>query len=229
MNLLFIHGAGESSLSFKYQVREFRDSIGVDLPGHPNGLPCTSIEGYVEWVRGFIAARGCADVVLCGHSMGGAITQSYALSYPDELKGMILIGTGARLRVHPRYLKECEDGTDDPAGWLERRNSVYSRIEPEVRRELLARAAELGPSVQLNDLLCCDRFDVMDMVHDIRVPAQIICGSEDVMTPVKYSDYLAQKIAGSRKTIVDGATHFVHLESHRDVNETIRGFLAELG
>lgn len=41
--------------------------------------------------------------------MGGAITQLYALTYPDELRAIVLIGTGARLRVDPRYLERCED------------------------------------------------------------------------------------------------------------------------
>ena len=108
-----------SSLSFYFQMRHFRNSKGIDLPGHPAGKPCTTIEGYVEWVRGFIAARRYKDVVLCGHSMGGGITQLYALTYPEELQGIILIGTGARLRVHPKYLQEAEEAQTDSTRWLE--------------------------------------------------------------------------------------------------------------
>src|SRR3989304_5754270 len=33
--------------------------------------------------------------------MGGGIAQSFALASPDRLAGLILVGTGARLRVHP--------------------------------------------------------------------------------------------------------------------------------
>ena len=229
MKLVFIHGAGESSLSFYYQLRHFRNSKAIDLPGHPNGLPCTSIDGYVEWVRGFIAARRYKDVVLCGHSMGGAISQLYALRYPEELKGIILVGTGARLRVAPKYLKICEDGIKDAAGWLENRKEEYSAIEPDVQQSLLRRAIEVGPAIELNDLLCCDKFDVMDSVQEIRLPAQVICGSEDVMTPVKYTDYLTNKIQESQRAVLAGATHFVQLELYREVNETIEHYLSGLG
>ena len=38
-------------MSFYYQLRHFRNSKAIDLPGHPAGTPCTSIDGYVEWVR----------------------------------------------------------------------------------------------------------------------------------------------------------------------------------
>ena len=229
MKLVFIHGAGESSLSFYYQLRHFRNSKGIDLPGHPDGRPCTSIEGYVEWVRGFVAARRYKNVVLCGHSMGGAITQLYALKYPEELRGIMLVGTGAKLRVHPKFLKACEDGSENPGEWLENRREELAGVEPDVRQAMLRRSAEVGPAVQLNDLLCCDKFDVMDRVQDIGIPAQMVCGSGDVMTPVKYTDYLEQKIPGSGKTVLEGASHYVQLERHREVNEAIEKFLARLG
>ena len=106
MKLVFLHGAGNSSLSFYYQLRHFRNSKALDLPGHPDGVPCDSIEGYVEWVRGFIKARRYKDVVLCGHSMGGAIAQMYALRYPEEIRGLILIGTGAKLKVDSNYIND---------------------------------------------------------------------------------------------------------------------------
>ena len=228
MKLVFIHGAGESSLSFYYQMRRFRSSKGVDLPGHTGGRPCTSIEGYVEWVRGFVAARRYKDVVLCGHSMGGAITQLFALQYPNELKGIILLGTGARLRVHPNYMRECEEGVAGSGQWLESRKADYSRIEPDVRQALLRRSAEVGPAVTLSDLVCCDRFDVMDRVQEIRLPVQVVCGSEDIMTPVKYTDYLADRIPGAQKVILSGGSHWVQLEQYTEVNETIGKFLSKL-
>ena len=150
--------------------------------------------------------------------MGGAITQLYALTYPDELRAIVLIGTGARLRVDPRDLERCEDA-------VRGRRAAYSRIGPDIRQALLQRANEVGPAVELNDLLCCDRFDIMDRVADIRVPALIICGAEDVMTPVKYTDYLADRISGARKLVVEGATHFVQLERNEEVSLAIEEFL----
>ena len=229
MKLVFIHGAGEASLSFDYQLRHFTGSNGLDLPGHPEGRPCGSIEGYVEWVRGFLSGRIYQDVVLCGHSMGGAIAQLYALKYPEELRAIILVATGARLRVHPKHLKECEDGLRDMTRWLKSREGEYSGVEANLRQALLRRAAQVTPEVKLNDLLCCDRFDVMAAVKGISLPTQVICGSEDAMTPVKYSDYLAEQIPRSEKAVLDGATHYVQLERPREVNEIIGRFLAGLG
>ena len=221
MKLVFVHGSGGTSLSFYYQLRQFRGSVGVDLPGHPVGSPCTSIEGYVEWLRGFVAAKGYKDVVLVGHSMGEAIAQFYGLIYPDELKALILVGTGARLRVHPRYLAECEDSEQ----WY---RAMGSFSGPGVRDMALVRSREVGPAVALNDLRCCDRFDIMERVHQVQLPTRVICGTEDVMTPVKYTDYLAEKIPRAQKVVVEGATHYVHLERHLEVNKAIIQFIATL-
>ena len=228
MKLVFVHGAGESSLSFYYQLRHFRNSKAIDLPGHSIGTPCTNIDGYVEWVRGFNTARRYKDVVLCGHSMGGAIALQYALRYPEELKGIILIGSGARLRVHHDYLIRCEQPGVGNARWLQSRSDSYKDVEPDIYQVLMRRAAEVGPVVELNDLRACDRFDVMEKIENIQMPTQVICGSNDIMTPVKYTDYMAQKITGAREEVIEGGSHFVQLEKYQLVNEQIEKFLRTL-
>ena len=228
MKLVFLHGAGGSSLSFYYQLRHFRNSKAIDLPGHPSGKACTSIEGYLEWVRGFNSARRYKDVVLCGHSMGGAITLLYSLLYPEELRGIILIGTGARLRVHPDYLKRCAEPGENNKGWMQWHMGSYQAVETDIYQVLQRRATEVGPKVDLNDYLACDKFDIMEQVHNIRLPSQVICGSEDTMTPVKYADYLAQEIPGAQREIIPGGTHYVQLEKYQQVNRQIEQFLATL-
>ena len=225
MKLVFLHGAGCSSLSFYYQLRHFRSAKAIDLPGHPDGKPCDSVDGYLEWVRGFIRARRYKNVVLCGHSMGGAIAMSYALKYPDELQGLILLGTGAKLRVHPSYLERCQEPGDDNMPWLEEHLDYYRGVDEEVYPVLRQRAAEVGPKVELNDLMACDSFNMMDRVNEIALPTRVICGSEDVMTPVKYSQFLSNNIEGATESIIPGGGHFVHMEKYQKVNEEIEDFL----
>ncbi len=226
MKLVFLHGAGCSSLSFYYQLRHFRSAKAIDLPGHPDGKPCETVEGYLEWVRGFIRARRYKNVILCGHSMGGAVAMKYALKYPEELRGLILLGTGARLRVHPKHLQRCREPGEDNAQWLEQHLDYYRHVNEEVHPVLRQRAAEVGPEVELNDLMACDRFDMMDCVAEIKLPTRVICGSEDVMTPVKYSDYLTGKIEDATQSIIPGGSHFAHMEKYQRVNEEIEDFLA---
>jgi len=228
MKLVFLHGAGSSSLAYYYQLRHFRNSKAIDLPGHSTGKACNDIDSYLEWVRGFITARRYNDVVLCGHSMGGAISLLYALRYPEELKGLILLGTGARLKVHPQYLERCRKPGPDNSEWLEGHMEYFKGVAPDMHPVISQRAVEVGPEVELNDLLACDRFDVMDQLGKIDLPTQVLCGSEDVMTPVKYSDYLTKHMQNARETVIPGGTHFVQMEQYKKVNEEIESFMASL-
>jgi len=228
MKPVFVHGAGSSSLAFYYQLRHFRNSKALDLPGHPTAKPCTSIEGYVEWVRGFNTARRYKNVVLCGHSMGGAIALLYALRYPEELRGLILMATGARLRVHPRYLARCQEAGEDLSVWLEGQREYLEGVEPDLYQAMMRRATEIGPEVELNDLLCCNQFDVMDRVHQIQLPTLVLCGDEDVMTPVKYADYLAQRIPHAKREVIPQGGHFVQMQRYDQVNQKIEEFLNQL-
>ncbi len=228
MKLIFIHGSGSCKEAWHYQTKHFPDADVIDLPGHPEDEQRTSVHGYVEWLRGYIQDRGYSDVVLAGHSLGSAIAQLYALKYPEDLKGLILIGGGARLRVHPMYIDMLEQAKSDPGifkGFLE---TSWGLIDPELIEVLRRRALENGPAVFLNDMLCCDKFDIMDRVHDIRLPTLALCGSEDIMTPPKYTKYLADKIEGAREVIIDGGTHTVFAEKPSAVNQAIEDFLNSL-
>jgi len=227
MKLVFIHGAGNTGLVWHYQAKHFADSEAISLPGHPQGEPCTSIDDYAEWLHRYVQRKGYSQPVLVGHSMGGAVAQVYALTYPRDVKALILLGTGARLRVRPDFLKLLEEGIDAPAYWVKNMlEPIYSRVAPEVREKVIDGVIDVGVAVQLSDFRCCDRFDIMDKVHQIEAPTLIICGAEDDMTPVKYSQYLADKIAGARLAIFKDGSHLVFMEKPDEVNRAVEDFLA---
>ena len=152
----------------------------------------------------------------------------YALLYPEELRGIILMGTGARLRVHPDFLKRCQEPGKDNAPWLEGQRKYFESVDSDIYQLLMRRAVEIGPGIELNDLRCCDRFDVTEQIHKIKLPTQVLCGSDDAMTPVKYANYLAQQIQGARQDIIKEGSHFVQLGKYHEVNAKIEQFLATL-
>ena len=230
MKLIFIHGAGNTSKVWHYQIEHFPDAEAVNLPGHLSpGSSCTSVEHYVDWLHGYILEQKYSDPVLIGHSLGGAVAQLYALKYPRDIMALILIGTGARLRVAPELLSLIRDGIENPSSWLENFvKPLYSRVAPEVGEKIIEKIAQSGAAVQLNDMLCCEKFDIMDKVHRIKVPTLLLYGSEDEMTPPKYGSYLAAKIQGAKLAIIDGGTHLVFAEKPEAANQAIKQFLGTL-
>ena len=228
MKLLFVPGSGSGKEEWVYQTQYFTDSEAIALPGHPEGEPCSSVDDYVGWLRGYIHQHRYQDVVLVGHSLGGAIAQLYGLKYADEVKALVLIATGARLRVLPAFLEVLKGMIFDEAAWMKFLEDMYSLVAPEIRRLVMEARILIGPAVMLSDLLCCDKFDIMDKVHAIRLPTLVICGSKDELTPVKYTQYLTNNIDGARQVIIDGASHVAFVEKPKEVNQAIEQFLGSL-
>jgi len=224
--LLFIHGAGGSRLTWHLQLSRFRDALAVELPGHPRGSGFNTIPQYADLVEEFIQRNGMRDPVLVGHSMGGAIAIEFTLRTLTSA-GLVLVGTGARLRVHPDIMSKLKGSYEEAcrfiAAW-----SVSPSCDPVIRDRIAQEMLKVGADVTYGDFLACNSFDRMDDLERIRNPTLIVCGADDRMTPVKYSLYLHEKIRNSRLVVVPGAGHMVMLEKHRELNYAIETFLSAL-
>ena len=224
MKILLVPGSGAGGNLWQYQTRFFAEAEGISLPGHPDGTPKNSIPEYVEWLHGYILEQGYKDIILGGHSLGGGIAQLYALTYPRDLKGLMLIGTGARLRVLPDTLSTLRNLIGNESAWREFIEAAPQPTDP-ILRSIREMRHKIGPAVMLSDLLCCDKFDIMGRVHEIKLPTLIVVGTQDVSTPVKYSQYLQNKIDGSKLVIIQGATHNIMIDKPDELNRAISEFL----
>lgn len=229
--LVLVHGAGGNAMHWPHELRRLPGHAvyALDLPGHgkSGGKGREEIGAYAEVVRDFADALGLPAFVIGGHSMGGAIAQELALRYPKHLAGLILVGTGARLRVAPQVLAGI---LADFAGTTEllMKWTHAEGTDPNLLRLYLRRLREVAPQVLHGDFVACDAFDRMADVGQIGVPTLIICGDADRMTPVKYSQYLAQQIRGAQMVVVPGAGHMVMLEQPAGVAQAVAGFLSGL-
>ncbi len=244
MKLIFVHGSGGTGVVWKHQTEFFRDADAPNLPGHlSEGEPRTSVKDYAAWLHDYVTANGYATPVIAGHSLGGAIALQYALDYPDEIGGLVSVGSGARLRVAPHVLAAIEKGIEAPQPWL--REFVATQLlavedvvfdvtarraglDRSLREQILSDMAQVGASVQLNDFLCCERFDVMQKVHEIQTPTLALCGSADVFTPPKYAAYLVEHMPNATMVVIEGGTHHFFAEKPEQTNRAISHFLASL-
>lgn len=227
--ILFIHGAGGSSASWRFQrkLQERYEVILLDLPGHGKspGEGCREIDGYVERVVKMIEESGLAGCYIAGHSMGGAIAVRLALDFPDLPAGLILVGTGARLRVFPRILegilKDKEETVRAIMGFAFSKKAAPALVDGAFA-EMMAAPKE----IIYGDFLACDRVDMMEAVKSIKLPALVIAGADDILTPPKYSEYLAGAIGGSKLSLIPDAGHMVMLEKPEETNRAIESFIA---
>lgn len=223
--IILIHGAGGSHLHWSPQLRHAKDLrvIAVDLPGHgkSGGAGCESIEEYASAIIEMINELKIEKAIIGGHSMGGGIAQLLALDYAERVAGLVLVGTGAKLRVAGQIMDGIKK---DFAGTIDVivENSFSSLTPPQVKQLARHRMMEVNPDVLWNDFNACNNFDVMSRVTQIKMPTLIMVGSADKMTPEKFSRSLAEQITGSQLKIFPDAGHMLTLERGDEVAKEIR-------
>lgn len=198
----------------------------IDLPGHGRspGDGCGSVEEYGDAV--YRVLGGPARYYVAGHSLGGAIAMYGALAYPDMVKGIILIGTGAKLRVLPSILEGIVREKERTLAGINALSFSHA-TSAATKAEVFAMMMGCARGVIHKDFAACDRFDILSSVGSISVPALILCGEDDALTPAKYSRFLNEKIPGSKLTLIRDAGHMVMIEKPDDVNTAIEKFVKD--
>ncbi len=229
-SLIFIHGAGGSHLKWaplmEHSINGFTH-IALDLMGHGGspGSPAAEVEAYAQSVREFLAAsKFPRPWVLAGHSMGGSIALQTALTYPESVDGLVLIGSGARMPVNPIMLEQLAQGTFDTS-FLK---IAYGRDFAPERLAAELQGLSQVPQPQLHaDFTACDNYDIAAQLDRIKIPVLILVGDQDKMTPVKNSQYLQDNIPGSILHIVPAAGHHLMMEKPAETIAAIGDFLAD--
>jgi pimeloyl-ACP methyl ester carboxylesterase len=227
---VLVHGAGYTSLVWKYVIEKLHGNFplyAVNLPGHPRGeIKCRTIQEYAAELLDFIRSIGKVDL-LCGHSMGGAVALSAALSEPDSFGSLVLVSTSSTLRVSRKILNGLRE---DPMQTVERILTPLSIHN--FNEEILQKAKKVLPvdnfEIMLNDFLACDGFDITEKVRYVSQKTLIVCGEQDRMTPVNSSLFLKENIADSRLFVIRNCGHMVPIEKPDTLASLISSFADEL-
>ena len=227
--LVFVHGAGGGAqvwsrvlegLEVDYRV------LALDLPGHGRSS-CKleeTVEGYTSRVVEFLEALDLEDVLLVGHSMGGAIVIK-AVPRCARVTGAVLVGTGAVLEVNPKLLRGLKENFGGSVAMMAR--WCFSR---DVAAELLEEAREMmlqaGMEVLYRDMYACSLYSGEEDLRSFFLPTLVVCGEKDVMTPPSLSQELVEKIEGAHLAFIPDSGHMVHLERPLELAEAIRCFLS---
>ncbi len=226
--LVLVHGAGGNHLHWPAELRRLHGATvyALDLPGHgrSGGQGCDTIGDYAQAIIEFLNTTGIEQPIIVGHSMGGAIALTLALYFPTRVAGLVLMATGARLRVAPAILDGMCSNFEGSVELI-----IRFAWSPETKPALteLGRQAllETSPDVLLGDFSACNRFDVMERLGEIEHPTLVIAGTADQLTPSKYARFLTEHIPNARLVLVEDASHMVMLERPLEVTGAVREFL----
>ena len=226
-DIVYIHCSGGDAELWKYQL-EYVGGYAIDLPNHGKSdcIKINSIDDYAYFVAEVIK-KLFDKAVVAGHSLGGAIAQKVYLNYREIVSGLILIGTGARLRVLPELLEGLEKNPSETAKMLAEMSFANREFV-----DSFARIFEERAKVLRNDLILCDKFDLLEQYRNgsikIDVPTLIIVGEKDVLTPVKYSQFFHKHIPNSKLVVISDAGHMVIIEKPEEVNREIKEFIEKI-
>ncbi|PWH18068.1 MAG: hypothetical protein DDG59_06800 [Anaerolineae bacterium] len=230
--LVLIHGAGGMSFSWPPQVRRLPNLtvLAPDLPNHGKSAAqaVQTLEEMAFTLLKWLDQLGIAQVALCGHSMGAAISLLLALHAPQRVCKLILIGTAARLAVNPTLLElAAQPDTLPKAVELLIQWSFAPSTSQRIKELTARRLLESHPAVLYQDLAACNRFDLSTELSQIQQPALVLTGELDRMTPVANAQWLASHLPNAQLEILPGGGHMVVLEQPDQITQKLLAFLTK--
>jgi pimeloyl-ACP methyl ester carboxylesterase len=203
-----------------------------DLPGHGRsaGPALSSIAALADWTAALIDAAGIKAARVIGHSMGSLVALEMAARHPAKLSALGLIATAAPMRVSDDLLGAAK--ANDHAAidmisiWGYGQRAVLGGCEAPGMwmlggaLRLLERASS---GVLFADLSACNAYkDALGAAAKVAVPAAVILGGRDVMTPLKNGKPVATAIQNSRLTVLETAGHMLMSERPNEVLRALR-------
>jgi pimeloyl-ACP methyl ester carboxylesterase len=237
--LVFIHGFANSLQSFNRiapLLTEHYQVIALDMPGF--GLSAKPVDhdysnpSQAKVVASFITELGLENVVIGGHSMGGAHALHVAEIAPQVI-GMILFNPGIITTGVPpatQYfvfpLPRLAAKTFGERGFRES-FLTSSYLDPDFISDDVLDELMLGPRsegyIEGTTVLMSyyKAGDEINMLANVDVPTLIVWGKEDKRKPQDEAQQLSDMIKGSRLIIVEDAAHYVHEEKPRKAAQAI--------
>lgn len=240
--VILVHGAGGRSQGWPLQwqqtyagggrVRRWVSDYPVyipDLPGHGQSDPpgYDTITAYAQFIIDFTTALGLEQVVIVGHSMGGAIAQEVAVMRPPNLRALILLGSGTKMPVNDAILDGLQTDFESTVKMITK-FSWHKEATPAYVATGRAHMLGTDPAVVHGDFLACSRFDMREKASSIDVPVLIIGGEKDKMMPLPASEKMAALIPQSQLAVIADAGHFMMYEKTAQTTKAIVGFLNSL-
>ncbi|MCU1361159.1 MAG: putative hydrolase [Ilumatobacteraceae bacterium] len=222
-------------LAARYRVVAF-DNRGAGRSDKPFGL--YSLEQMADDAIAVLTAAGVDRAHVVGASMGGAISQIVALKYPDRVRSLTLACTACR---NPPWRRELLNGWATHA--TERGMASMTReaarwvIGPRSFRRLVPAFGWLGPlamgrsshafAAQVRAILATDE-SMADQLSGITVPALVMVGNQDILTPRGDSEELAERLPNAELVVISGAAHGFMVEHATTFNRVLLEFLARV-
>jgi pimeloyl-ACP methyl ester carboxylesterase len=227
--ILLTHGYTATLRMWDPQVAELSKryrAISWDMRGHgesdsPAEPAAYSHESTADDMAALLDHCGVEKAVVGGLSLGGYMSLAFYVAHPQRVRALMLFDTG------PGYRKD-----EGRAEWNRLAESYARRFERDGLAALGAgeevkiarhRSAQ-GLAHAARGILAQKDARAIEVLPSITVPTLLVAGSEDKPF-LAGMDYMARKIPGAVKVVIEGAGHTPNLEKPEQFNRAVGSFL----
>jgi 3-oxoadipate enol-lactonase len=219
-------------LSLRYRVVAF-DNRGAGRSDKP--FSAYSLEQMADDALAVLDACEVDRAHVVGASMGGALTMLLALRHPERVHSITLVCTAGRNHQWRRELLEswAAAATEQGMGAM---SGLAARwvIGPRSFRRFMPILGWLGPlglnrpahafTAQVRAILAHDD-GTTELLHRLTMPAMVVVGNQDILTPRGDSEELAEKLPNAELVVISGAAHGLMIEHATTFNQVLFEFL----
>ena len=174
-------------------------------------------------------------VALVGHSLGGYVVLEVLRAVAERVEALALLDTSARPEAPQQTVRRrqllgllADQGYDAVLESLWPAEVAPSRLgDVALRRRMDAMMLRTGPEVFVRQTdAIIGRPDSRPHLAQVDCPTLVLCGRDDVITPLDGSQELAAGIAGAELVVVDDCGHLSTWERPEQVADALRTWLA---
>jgi pimeloyl-ACP methyl ester carboxylesterase len=238
--VVFIHGNACDHTVWAMQTRWFAyhgySVLALDLPGNgrSEGPMPESIEAFADWMPKLFDAAGVKQAALVGHSMGALISLEAAYRHPERISRISLLGFAYPMAVNPELQKLADSNVYTVVelmnDWMiAKRNQIGSNRVP--GSHLLNSSIRLIDRAPRNVLaqgfrVCNAYQNGKQAVAALTMPAQILAGERDQMTPLRAARGWAKEFKAGRIDVIPGCGHMMMGERPDETLDALKDFIA---
>ncbi len=239
--VVLIHAFPFNSRMWEPQIKELSEQfriITMDLPGFGQSTPTPDIltmESCATIIKALLDHLTIESVTIGGLSMGGYVTMAFARRYPNMIKKMILADTRASADT-----EEGQQSREEAAQQVLREGTrafVENLLLKLLGKTTRSKNPELVSHVQSIMMEATPRAiaaalrgmarrpESFDVLETLSIPALVIVGEEDTITPKSDAESMTRHLKDSMLITIGKAGHLSNLEAPSRFNIALKSFL----
>ena len=247
-----VHGFADSLFTFDYMIPELENEfrlVRMDFPafGLTGKVPSSNYgpEAFVKVIHEVTNNLGIQKFSIIGNSLGGSAAWRYALNYPEQLEGLVLIAAAGIKNEEEKERKLGPKAVNSPlTGWLFRYVMPKFMIGNILKNVFVDESLITSKNVdRFHDFLILEgsREAIISRstsgdyknnskleIRNITTPTLIIHGANDNIIPVRTHEYFLSEIVNSKALVYDRVGHIPMLEAPIRTSKDIKEFMNRL-